>query len=147
MFDTGVIGNKIENHSDISGVGFGHQAVEIAHVAKHRVDGAVVSHVITKICHRRGEERRDPYEVNTKLGQMIEVGNGASEVTNAVTIGIGKGPDVQAVPNRTVPPARGGFTASRQSVGLHRHRPESMTGYCRGQTWPSNCESHEWSMT
>ena len=118
VLDAGVIGNEVENDPDTSGVGIGHQPIKVVHVAVHRIDRAVVRYVVAEIRHRRREERCDPHQVNTKCLEMIEMGNGPTQVTDAVAIGIGERSDVQAITNRTVPPARVMVTASRQPRGL-----------------------------
>ena len=48
------------------------QLFEIGHVAEHRVNIAVIAHIVAKILHRTFEKGRQPNGVNTQLGHIVQ---------------------------------------------------------------------------
>src|SRR2546430_12903010 len=53
VFIRSVVGDEIEEESDVAGVQYLYQPVKIFETAKNRIDGTIVGDVIAKIQHRR----------------------------------------------------------------------------------------------
>ncbi len=67
-------------------VRLGHQRVEILERAEHRIDVAVVGHVVAHVGHRRLEEGRQPDGVDAERGDMGKPGGDAAQVADAIAV-------------------------------------------------------------
>ena len=70
-----VVGNPVNDDLDAAGVGGFYKAVKGCQVAKHRVNIAIVGHIVAKIFHRRRVERANPDGINAKGvgGTIIQI--------------------------------------------------------------------------
>ena len=80
------------------------QRVEVGEGAEHRVDVAVVHHVVAEVEHRRGEERRDPDRVDPEAGDVGQPVDDPGEVADAVAVRILERARIDLVDHRAAPP-------------------------------------------
>ncbi len=66
----GVRDDLVDHHLEAEAVRLGDQRVEIGERAEHRIDVAVVRHVVAEVHHRRGEEGRYPDRVDAERGDV-----------------------------------------------------------------------------
>jgi len=114
----------VDDDAQSEPVCFVHHLVEIRKRAEHRVDIAIVGHVVTEILHRRGKERRKPYRIHTQIGHMAQPFRYAGNIADPVIVGILKRARVDLVDHGAPPPV--GTTnikrAARCRVSVLRHR-------------------------
>jgi len=110
-----VVGDDVDDHAQAEGMRLHHQRLRLLHGAEHRVDVAVVGHVVPGIVHGRGVEGRDPQRVGAQLGDVPQVRADSGDVTDAVAIRVGEGARVHLVDDGVAPPR-----------GAHRPAPGSL---------------------
>ena len=104
-----VIQDQVENDGNAALFRLGDELFHIGHGAEHGIDGPVVGNVVA-IVHLRGlADRRHPDAVNAQILQIVQTGDDAPEVANAVAVGIQKALGVDLVENSGFPPAVSGF--------------------------------------
>ena len=69
----GVVEDHVEHDLQTACLCLASQLVKVLHGAKDGLDGAVVRHVVAVVILRAHEERRDPYDVDAKIGKVIQL--------------------------------------------------------------------------
>ena len=69
------------------------------------MNGSVIRNVVAVIPQRRGEKRHQPYRIHTEFLQVIESLREASEIADAVSIGIDKRTHMHLIDNGVLVPA------------------------------------------
>ena len=87
---TGVPGHEVEKHVDASFVCGGEKIGEVLVGAVACGDFLVIAHVVARIFERRVVAGVYPQRCGTQRRDVIEFGSDARQITDAVTIGIGK---------------------------------------------------------
>jgi len=100
----GVVHHKVQDDLDVALLGFADQAVEVFERAVLRVHRAIVTDVVAEVHLRRGEHRRQPDGVHTKLLQVIQMLGDAVQIARAVVVTVGKAARIQLVDDRVLPP-------------------------------------------
>ena len=90
MLAGSMVGNEVHQQLDIPAVRLGQQAIEVGERSIHRVDREIVGHVVAEIDHRRAVNRRKPNRVDTQMAKIIELGDHAGQIADAIAIGIEK---------------------------------------------------------
>jgi hypothetical protein len=85
---------------------------KILYRSEHRINIAIVGDIIPKIAHRAGEEGRQPYSVNAKLHDMIELLRDTSKIADAITVRVEEGARIDLIEDGAAPPV---------SVRMSRH--------------------------
>ena len=83
--------------ADAAIVGGFEEEFKVVEIAIVRVDGRVVSDVVTVVLQRRREERHEPDGVDTQFLQIVEFLSEAAEIADAIAVGIEKRADVDLV--------------------------------------------------
>ncbi len=96
----GVVDDDVDDDLDPALVGAGHERVEVGQRAEDRVDVLVVADVVAVVVLRRGVERREPDRVDPQLGQVVEPGDHARQVPDAVAVRVGEAARVDLVDRR-----------------------------------------------
>ena len=79
-------------------------AVEVGERAEDRIDVAVVGDVVAEVGHGRGVEGRDPDGVDAEGGEVVEAGEDAGEVADAVAVRVLKGARIDLIDDAVLPP-------------------------------------------
>ena len=90
VFRAAVVDHQIDDHVDIPLIALGDQLLEILHGAILRIDGIVVGYVIL-VVGGTGMDRHQPDTVDAQFLQIVQLGDHALQVTNAVSIGVTEG--------------------------------------------------------
>ena len=85
------------------------EPVGVGEAAEQRVHAGVVGHVVAEVRHRRGVEGRQPDRVDAERGrravvEVVEAGDDAGEVADAVAVGVGEAARVDLVDDGLLPP-------------------------------------------
>ena len=102
-----VVGDEVEDEFEASGVDGGEQAVEFGERAEERIDAGVVGDIVAKVGHGRGVDGRDPDSVDAELDEVVEAGEDAGEVADAVAVCVLEGAWVDLVDDAVLPPEAG----------------------------------------
>ena len=78
-------------------MGGGEESFEVVDGAVAGVDIDVVGDVVAVVAERRGEEGEQPEAGDAEVLEVVEAGDEAGEVADAVAVGVLKGADVQLV--------------------------------------------------
>ena len=108
MLDRGVAGDQVEQDAEATLVRRRDELVEIVERAELRIDPGVVRDVVAEVGERRGVEGRDPEGVDPEPNEVIEALDDAEKVADAVAVRVLKGPRVDLVDDRVLPPGHGG---------------------------------------
>ena len=111
-----VIGHDVKDDLHVELVCPLDHGIDISKGAVLWVDVAVERHVVAMIMSGRRVERRDPDDVDPEPLQIIEAPGDACDITDAITIAVGEGPDINLVTNSSVEPLFG----SRVTVGTRQ---------------------------
>ena len=82
------------------------EALDVVDRAVVGMDGAVFGDVVAVVEARRRIEGQQPERVDAELGDVVELGDQAGEVADAVIVGIEERLDVQLVDDRVLVPER-----------------------------------------
>ena len=102
----GVVDDQLGDHPQSALVRFGDEFLGVGHVAVVAVHPPVIGDVITVIATWRRIERQQPDGVDAELGNVIELGDQAREVSDAVVVGIEVRLHVNLVNHRILVPER-----------------------------------------
>ena len=108
MLVGGVVGDEVEDDSEVAGVGLMEEFVEIGEGAEDGVDGGVVGDVVAEVGHGRGVEGADPEGVDAEGDEVVEAGGDAGEIADAVGVCVLKTAGVDLVDDSGLPPLGGG---------------------------------------
>ena len=115
----GVVHDQIHDQLYAAGMQPGDQSVQVFEGAEERVDVVVVTDVVAVVCHRRAVDRREPDDVHSKRGEVVEMGDDARDVADPVPVTVCERPRVDLIDDRTLPPRSHG----RHSAVLGDHLP------------------------
>ena len=104
MLVGGVRNHLVDHHFQAEPVGLGDQRVEIRQRPEHRIDVAIVRHVISEILHRRLEERRYPYRIGSERGDIRQTPDNALQIADAIAIGVLIAARIDLIDHRAAPP-------------------------------------------
>ena len=109
--------NLVDDHFQPQVMGTGDHGIEIVQRPEQRINSGVVGHVIPHVRHGRGEDRRQPDRICTKVRNMGQALRDARKVADAVARGILKGPWVNLIRHRAAPPVSHAFPLLRCILG------------------------------
>jgi hypothetical protein len=99
-----VVDDQIHDQLHAPGVHAGQQLVERRQVPEHRVDVGVVADVVPVVVLRRRVDRRQPQHIHAQAGEVVEVGDDATQVAHAVAVGVGEASGIDLVHHGALPP-------------------------------------------
>jgi hypothetical protein len=111
----GVVRDEVDDHLEPQVMRPRHDGVERVEVAEDGFDVAVVGDVVAVVPHRRGVEGRDPDDPDAQPGEVVEPVVQTAEVTDAVTVAVGEGAEVDLVADAVGPPPLLGHQAPPQA--------------------------------
>ena len=104
----GVVGHQVHDDPHPQFVGASDQRVGVLQGAEERVDVAVVGDVVPGVLLRGPVERREPDGVHPERGQVVQAGDDAGQVADAVAVAVGERARVDLVNDGGAPPLVGG---------------------------------------
>ena len=81
-----VVRHEIHHDADVPRLCLRDEAVEIRKRAVFRVDGIIIRNIIAIVPVGRGVDRREPNEVDPKFVQIIELGDHAAKIADAIPV-------------------------------------------------------------
>jgi len=131
----GVVDDQLDHDLHVAGVGFVEELLEVGDGAVGGIDVGVVGDVVAVVAEWRGEEGENPEAGDAKILEVVELGDEALEVADAVGVGVGEGADVQLVDDRVFVPewvgdAAGFLHVLRVSKGLDARLGLVVICYC-----------------
>jgi trehalose synthase len=115
----GVVDDELNHDLDVAGMGLVEELLEVVEGAVLGVDRGVVGDVVAVVAEGRRKEREKPEAGDAEFLEVVELGDEALEVADAVGVGVGKGADVDLVDDRVFVPERvGGAAGLLQIVRL-----------------------------
>ena len=111
MLVGGVVDDELDDDLHVAAMGFGEEVLEVVEGAVAGVDVDVVGDVVAVVAEGRGEEGEEPEAGDAEILEVVEAGDEAGEVADAVAVGVLEGADVQLVDDGVFVPERiGGAT-------------------------------------
>ena len=96
-----VVYDQIKDDLDATLVALGHQRVKIVHGAVLRINGIVVIDIVLMIAVA-GVDGHQPNAVYAQFLQIIQLGNDALQIADAIAIGIAEGVNKNFVPSAII---------------------------------------------
>jgi hypothetical protein len=84
-------------------VSLSEEAIEVLHGSKDWIDAAIIGDVISEIGHGRSINWCHPNSINPEFHQIVEPLNNTSQVSDAGSVGVLKGPGINLVYYRGLP--------------------------------------------
>ncbi len=100
----GVVRDEVEEDFQAEGVGIAQESIEGGEVAEERVDVTVVGDVVAMVGHWGWVEGSEPDPVHPQVAQIVQAGAHPGQVTNTITVRIGKTADVHLIEDSVSPP-------------------------------------------
>ena len=100
----GVVDDQVHNDAHTTRLGLGDEAVHILHRAEVGVDAAVVADVVAVILVGGGIHGAEPQEGHTQVLQLVQLGDDAWNVADAVAVGVAEAAGIDLVDNGFLPP-------------------------------------------
>ena len=97
MLVGGMVDHQLGDHPHAARMRRGDEALDVGQRAVVRMDAAIVGDVVAVVQARRGIERQQPDRVHAKIGDVVELGDQARKVADAVVVGIKERLDVQLI--------------------------------------------------
>ncbi len=123
----GVVDDQVHEDLDAASVGRGEQLVEVGEGAKGGVDVLVVADVVAVVVLGRAVDRAEPEHVDPELSQVVELGDDAGQVADAVAVRVHEAARVDLVDDGPRPPrvgaGRGAGVEARPRAGAHGDGP------------------------
>ena len=104
MLVGGVVDHQLGDHPHAARVRRGDEALDIGERAVVRMHAAVVADVVAVVEPRRRIERQQPDRVDAEIGDVVELGDQAGEIADAVVVGVKERFDVQLIDDRVLVP-------------------------------------------
>jgi hypothetical protein len=92
-----VVHYQFRDDAQLPSVGFSQEGLEVPEASIRGVNAGVVGNIITVIFQRRGTKGKEPDHSDPQLLKIIELSCEPFEVTQAVTVMVGEGLDVELV--------------------------------------------------
>ena len=77
-----MVGNEVDDHLEFQFPGAGQEGIEVVERAEQGVDIAVVADVVAEVGHRRAVEWGQPDRLDAEVGDVVQSGGDAGEVTH-----------------------------------------------------------------
>ena len=106
MLVGGVVDHQLGDHPHAARMRRGDEALGVGQRAVVGMHAAIVGDVVAVVEARRGIERQQPDRVDAEIGDVVELGDQAGEIADAVVVGIEERLDVQLVDDRVLVPER-----------------------------------------
>ena len=134
MLVGGVADHLIHDDLEAAGMGLGQKGIEILERAEERIDLAIVRDVIAHVVLGRLGDRGEPDAVDAQAGNVIEPGNDAGQIANAIAIAVLKRAGIDLIDHAAAPPLSH-CSLHIMGVGESRkaHRWHSLAGPARGE--------------
>ena len=100
----GVVDDELDHDLHAALVGGVEDLLEIVQGAVAGIDVDVVGDVVAVVAQGRGEEREQPEAGDAEVLEVVELGEQAGEVADAVCVGVHEGADVELVDDRVFVP-------------------------------------------
>ncbi len=107
----GVVDDQLDHDLHVALVGGVEELLEVVERAVGGVDVDVVGDVVAVVAQGRGEEGQEPEAGDAEVLEVVEAGDQAGEVADAVAVGVLEGADVQLIDDRVFVPERVGGAA------------------------------------
>ena len=104
MLIGGVVDHQLGNDADAARMRLRHQLLEVGDGAVVRMHRHVFGDVVAVVAARAGVERQQPDRVHAQFGDVVELGNQAGEIADAIVIGVEERLDVHLVDDRVLVP-------------------------------------------
>ena len=101
MVIAGVVQDQIGDDVDVALLALGHQCFEIRHGAVLGIDLVVVPDVVLVVA-LAGVDGHEPDAVDAQLLQIIQLGDDALQITDAIAVGVAEGIDEDLVEGAVV---------------------------------------------
>ena len=106
MLVGGVVDHQFGDHPHPARMRRGDEAPGIGQRAVIGMHAAIVADVVAVVEPRRGIERQQPDRVHAQIGDVVELGDQAGKIADAVVVGIEERLDVQLIDDRVLVPQR-----------------------------------------
>ena len=100
----GVVDDQLDDDLHAALVGSVEELLEIVEGAVGRIDVDVVGDVVAVVAQGRGEEREQPEAGDAEVLEVIEAGEQAGEVADAVAVGVLESADMELVDDGVLVP-------------------------------------------
>ena len=97
MLVRGVVDYQFGDYAQPPAMGLIDEAVEVRHVTDGRMHVMVIGDIIAVIEPRGRIEREEPERGHTQLLQIVELGDQAGKIADAITVAVKEGLDVQLI--------------------------------------------------
>ena len=121
----GVVQDQIDDDVDVPGLTLGHQGFEIGHGAVLGIDVVVVPDVILVVA-LAGVQGHEPDAVDAQLLQIVQLGDDALQVADAVAVGVTEGVDKDFVEGAVIVIRR---SAEKGDLGQCSFGLDSLSGF------------------
>src|SRR4051812_5137410 len=99
-----VVRDIIQQHVDVAAVCLFDQLVGVGQCAENRIDVLVVRNVVAVVSHRRRENRTQPYRIDSKPFEVVELVDDPREVANTICVRIAEASRVDLIYDAAAPP-------------------------------------------
>jgi hypothetical protein len=128
MLVGGMVDHQLGDDPQAALVGGGDEAAHVGHLAVLGMDRAVVGDVVAVVASRRGIERQQPQRVDAQIGDVVELGDQAGEVADAVVVRIEERLHMQLVDDRVLVPELLGGEQAGEFGGRRIHAAAPSSG-------------------
>ena len=130
MLVGGMVDDQLGDDADAAPMRLLDEALDVVERAVLGMDAGVLGDVVAVVEPRRGIEGQQPERVDAELGDVVELGDQAGKVADAVVVGIEERLDVQLVDDRVLVPERVLRDGQLQQRPKVRSWPSSQRARC-----------------
>ena len=109
MLRRSVSRDKINQHPQAAGMRLGKQTTRVVKIAVTRMHAVKIGHIIAGVLHRRRVKRIEPYGIHAEALDIIELGDDARQITDAIAVRVVKCLRVNLVNDGVLGPCGRGF--------------------------------------
>ena len=99
-----MVHHKIHHDPDPTGMRLRQHPVKIFHGSELRIDGPVITDIISIIIPRRLIDRGKPQDINAQHFQIIQFGSDSIDISDPVSIGVAETPWIDLIDDGVLPP-------------------------------------------
>jgi hypothetical protein len=99
-----VVQDEIEEDLEATTMGVGDEPVEVLDGPEQWVDCGMVGDVVAEVSARGGVDGREPDRIDAEGLDVVEMGDDAGQVADAITVAVGEAPGVDLVDDPALPP-------------------------------------------